>query len=138
MLLHKYTAQEDIVVGTPYANRDMSVVQDVMGAFLNTLALRVDLSGDPSFRTAVQRARAVATQAFVHGNVPFAQVVDSLGLTRSAAFTPLYQVLEFAAKLGCGFSVAAIDMIHHRPSMHPILRQPVLTFILLLVMLRLC
>lgn len=97
MLLHKYTAQEDIVVGTPYANRDMSVVQDVMGAFLNTLALRTDLSGDPSFCTAVHRARAVATHAFVHGNVPFAQVVDSLGLTRSAAFTPLYQVLEVAA-----------------------------------------
>jgi Condensation domain len=103
VLLHKYTAQEDIVVGTPYANRDMSVVQDVMGAFLNTLALRTDLSGDPSFRIAIQRARAVATQAFVHGNVPFAQVVDSLGLTRSAAFTPLYQVLEFAAELALVF-----------------------------------
>lgn len=80
------------MVGTPYANRDMAEVQDVLGAFVNTLALRLDLAGDPSFSTALIRAKAAATQAFAHGSVPFAKVVDSLGVTRSAAFTPVYQV----------------------------------------------
>ena len=92
MLLHKYTAQEDIVVGTPYANRDVAAVQGLMGPFLNTLALRLDLAGDPTFSTVVSRAKAAATQAFLHGSTPFAKVVDSLGVIRSAAFTPIYQV----------------------------------------------
>jgi surfactin family lipopeptide synthetase A len=92
VLLHKYTAQEDIVVGTPYANRDMAEVHDLMGPFLNTLALRLDLAGDPTFSAVVARAKAAATQAFAHGNAPFAKVVDSLGVIRSAAFTPVYQV----------------------------------------------
>jgi non-ribosomal peptide synthetase component F len=92
VLLHKYTAQEDIVVGTPYANRDMAETHDLMGPFINTLALRLDLSGDPSFSTAVDRAKAAATQAFAHGAAPFAKVVESLGIIRSAAFTPVYQV----------------------------------------------
>jgi non-ribosomal peptide synthetase component F len=103
VLLHKYTAQEDIIVGTPYANRDMTAVQGLMGPFLNTLALRLDLSGDPTFSTIVSRARATATQAFSHGSTPFAKVVDSLGVVRSAAFTPIYQVqpLHLTVALFC-------------------------------------
>jgi non-ribosomal peptide synthetase component F len=92
VLLHKYCVQDDIVVGTPYANREMSEVDEVLGAFVNTLALRTDLSGDPSFSNALDRAKAAATQAFAHGMAPFAKVVDSLGAVRSAAFTPVYQV----------------------------------------------
>ena len=99
MLLHKYTAQEDIVVGTPYANREVSEVYDLMGPFLNTLALRLDLSGDPSFSNVVDRAKAAATQAFAHGAAPFAKVVDSLGILRSAAFTPIYQVWQTGADI---------------------------------------
>lgn len=96
VLLSKYSAQEDIVVGTPYANRDMSEVHNVMGAFVNTLALRLDLADDPTFTAAVSRAKAMATQAFARGTVPFAKVVESLGVTRSAAWTPIYQ-----ARLQC-------------------------------------
>lgn len=92
VLLHKYTAQDDIIVGTPYANRDAAEVQGLMGPFLNTLAMRLDLAGDPSFNAVVSRAKAAATQAFLHGSAPFAKVVDSLGAVRSAAFTPIYQV----------------------------------------------
>jgi non-ribosomal peptide synthetase component F len=93
VLLHKYCTQEDIVVGTPYANRELSEVDELLGAFVNTLALRTDLSGDPSFSSALDRAKRAATQAFAHGMAPFAKVVDSLGAVRSAAFTPIYQVL---------------------------------------------
>ena len=92
VLLHKYSAQDDIIVGTPYANRDVAEVQGLMGPFLNTLALRLDLAGDPAFGTVVSWAKAAATQAFLHGSTPFAKVVDSLGAVRSAAFTPIYQV----------------------------------------------
>jgi non-ribosomal peptide synthetase component F len=92
VLLHKYTQQDDIVVGTPYANREVSEVNDVLGAFLNTLALRLDLGGDPSFAKLLGRAKATAVQAFAHGSTPFAKVVEALGVFRSAAFTPIYQV----------------------------------------------
>jgi non-ribosomal peptide synthetase component F len=92
VLLHKYTQQDDIVVGTPYANREVSEVHDVLGAFINTLALRADLAGDPSFVKLLGRAKAAAVQAFAHGGTPFAKVVETLGVVRSAAFTPIYQV----------------------------------------------
>ena len=107
VLLHKYSAQEDIVVGTPYANRDMAEVHDLMGPFLNTLALRLDLSGDPTFSSVVNRAKAAATQAFAHGAAPFAKVVDSLGILRSAAFTPIYQVWHTAAERALQLSCAS-------------------------------
>ena len=58
----------------------------------STVALRLDLSGDPSFAEALQRAKRMSTEAFAHGNTPFAKVVDALDITRSAAFTPVYQV----------------------------------------------
>jgi non-ribosomal peptide synthetase component F len=92
VLLQKYSTQDDIVVGTPYANRELAEVDELLGAFVNTLALRTDLAGDPSFSAALDRAKDAATQAFAHGMAPFAKVVDSLGAVRSAAFTPVYQV----------------------------------------------
>ena len=90
--MHKYTQQDDVVVGTPYANREVSEVHDVLGAFINTLALRLDLGGDPTFAKLLGRAKATAVQAFAHGSTPFAKVVETLGAMRSAAFTPIYQV----------------------------------------------
>ena len=80
------------MVGTPYANRELAEVDELLGAFVNTLALRTDVTGDPSFSTALNRAKDAATQAFAHGMAPFAKVVDTLGAVRSAAFTPIYQV----------------------------------------------
>lgn len=61
--------------------------------FCSTLALRLDLSGDPSFSQAVQRAKKMAAEAFAHGTTPFTKVVEALGVARSAAFTPIYQVM---------------------------------------------
>lgn len=108
VLLRKYTAQDDIVVGTPYANRDMAEVHDLMGPFINTLALRLDLSGDPTFSAAVDQAKAAATQAFAHGAAPFAKVVESLGLVRSAAFTPVYQACLSTAGSAASRSCIAV------------------------------
>ena len=58
----------------------------------STIALRLDLSGDPSFNGTLERARSMTANALVHGSTPFAKVVDVLDITRSAAFTPVYQV----------------------------------------------
>ena len=90
-MLMKYSRQDDIVVGTPYANRDLPEVDGLVGAFVNTLALRLDMSGDPTFCELLRRAKEATAQAFKHGAAPFARVVEAVGSMRSAAFTPLYQ-----------------------------------------------
>ena len=92
VLLAKYSGQDDIVVGTPFANRNVPGTEDLLGCFVNTLAIRLGTAQSSTFATALERARAATTAAFAHGATPFAQIVDSLGAVRSAAFTPVYQV----------------------------------------------
>ena len=75
VLLSRYTGVEDIVVGTPIANRQRGEVEGLIGYFVNALALRTDLSGDPSFRTLVRRVREVALGAYLHQDVPFEKLV---------------------------------------------------------------
>ncbi len=92
LLLARYSGQDDIVVGTPYANRAQAEVQQLAGCLVNTCALRTDVSGDPTFRELLRRAAQTTLQAFEHAHAPFAKVVDALRLDRSAAFNPVYQV----------------------------------------------
>jgi amino acid adenylation domain-containing protein len=92
-LLHRYTGQEDIVVGSPVANRNRSEVEGLIGYFVNMLALRSDLSGDPSFRTLLRRVRAVALGAYEHQDLPFEMVVEALQPPRDPSRTPLFQVM---------------------------------------------
>ena len=99
VFLSRYSGQDDIVVGTPYAGREQPEVQQLAGCLVNTLALRTDISGDPSFQQLLQRAVQTVTQAFGHADAPFAKVVDALGSDRSAAFTPVYQVRLLAPPL---------------------------------------
>ncbi|MEU7876520.1 amino acid adenylation domain-containing protein, partial [Dactylosporangium sp. NPDC049140] len=93
LLLGRYTGQDDIVVGTPVANRNRSEIEGLIGYFLNTLVLRTDLSGDPTFDELLERARAEALAAYAHQDVPFEQLVDELGVDRDRSRTPLFQVL---------------------------------------------
>jgi non-ribosomal peptide synthetase component F len=92
ILLAKYSSQEDIVVGTPFANRDVPGVEGLLGCFVNTLAIRLVAAHSSTFAMALSHAKGATTAAFAHGATPFAQVVDRLGTVRSAAFTPVYQV----------------------------------------------
>lgn len=93
VLLYRYTRQDDMVVGTPVANRDQTGLEPLIGLFLNTVVLRTDLSGMPSFRTLLHRVREVALDAYAHRDLPFELVVEALRPSRGSQHTPLFQVL---------------------------------------------
>ncbi|HLA75266.1 MAG TPA: amino acid adenylation domain-containing protein, partial [Gammaproteobacteria bacterium] len=92
-LLHRYTGQHDIIVGTPIANRSRIETEGLIGFFLNTLALRTDVSGDPSFTELLIRVREQALQAYDHQDLPFERLVEELQPTRDPSHSPLFQVM---------------------------------------------
>ncbi|TMQ65448.1 MAG: amino acid adenylation domain-containing protein [Candidatus Eisenbacteria bacterium] len=92
-LLHRYTGQDDIVLGTPVAGRHQSEVEGLIGFFVNTLVLRSDLSGDPTFVQLLGRVREVALGAYAHQDLPFEQLVEALRPARDMRHTPLFQVM---------------------------------------------
>lgn len=92
-LLHRYCAQEDILIGSISAGRQQPRTERLLGFFLNTIALRTDLSGDPSFRELLSRTRTVVLDALSHDQVPLDQVVREVQPERDFSRNPLFQVL---------------------------------------------
>ena len=92
-LLSRYTEQSDIVIGSPIANRNRVELEGLIGFFVNTLALRTDLSGNPTFRELVRRVRAVALEAYAHQDMPFEQLVEQMHPERTMSRNPLFQVM---------------------------------------------
>ncbi|MCW3844163.1 condensation domain-containing protein [Micromonospora yasonensis] len=92
-LLHRLTGDDEIVVGSPVANRRLVELEPLIGLFMNTLALRTDLRGDPSFRELLRRVSAVCLAAYDHQGIPFERLVEQLQPERSVASTPVFQVL---------------------------------------------
>ena len=92
VLMAHSSGQSEVTVGTPIANRTLTEVERVVGFFANTLALRVDLSGDPTFSGVLSRVREVAHDAYANQDVPFEMVVDAVAPARSLSHSPLFQV----------------------------------------------
>ncbi|MFD0890545.1 condensation domain-containing protein, partial [Streptosporangium algeriense] len=93
VLLSRYSGQEDFCVGTPVAGRDREEDEEVFGLFINTLALRADLAGDPTFRELLKRVRRRAFTMYGHAAVPFERLVTELRLGGDPARTPLIQTM---------------------------------------------
>jgi amino acid adenylation domain-containing protein len=103
-LLARLSGQSDIVIGTPVANRHRAEVEPLIGFFVNTQALRIDLSGSPSVAELLAQTRSTALTAQAHQDIPFEQVVEALSPTRSMAHSPIFQVM-FAWQNAAGGSL---------------------------------
>jgi amino acid adenylation domain-containing protein len=91
--LYRYTEDEDIIIGTPVANRMRVEIEGLIGSFSNLLALRTNLSGDPTFREVLGRVREVALGAYAHQEFPYEKLIEILHPERSLSQTPLFRVM---------------------------------------------
>ncbi len=98
-LLSRYSQQEDIAVGTVVANRNREEIANVIGTFVNTIVLRTDVSGSPTFRELVRRTRETTLAGFAHQDVPFEKVMQDLVPESSPARGPLFQAMFFLQNL---------------------------------------
>ncbi|MEO6195391.1 MAG: amino acid adenylation domain-containing protein [Thermoanaerobaculia bacterium] len=93
VLLHRWAGQEDVVVGSPSAGRQRVETEGLIGFFLNTLVLRTDLGGNPSFLALLERVREVVLGAYRYQEVPFEKLLEELEVERQLSRPPLFQVL---------------------------------------------
>jgi amino acid adenylation domain-containing protein len=93
VLLGRFSRQDDIAIGTPSANRTGTEIEGLIGLFINTLVLRIDLSGNPPFREFLRRVREAALGAYAHADVPFEKLVAELQPQRDPSRNPLFQVM---------------------------------------------
>jgi amino acid adenylation domain-containing protein len=93
VLLFRYTSQDDILVGTPIANRLQLETAPLIGCFVNMLVFRTDLAGNPSFRELLRRVRHVALGAYAHQELPFEKLVEEIATERNLSHHPLFQVM---------------------------------------------
>jgi amino acid adenylation domain-containing protein len=92
-LISRYTGGDDIVVGTPIANRTLPEMEGLIGYFINTLVLRSDLSGDPAFVDLLQQVRQTTLRGYENQELPLEKLVDAMRPQRTQSYAPLFQVL---------------------------------------------
>ena len=110
ILLYRYTRQDDIVVGAPFANRDKTELENLIGFFVNMLALRTDLSGNPTFRDLLGRVRAMVQEAQEHQDLPFEMLVAELQPERNPSFSPIFQVAMVFQKPASRLRLGELEM----------------------------
>ncbi|ACK67010.1 amino acid adenylation domain protein [Rippkaea orientalis PCC 8801] len=93
ILLSRYSRQQDIVIGSPIANRNRVEIEPLIGFFANTLVLRTNLSGNPAFSELLNQVRQVCLEAYTHQDIPFEKLVEALQPERNLSQTPLFQVM---------------------------------------------
>ncbi|WP_144481912.1 non-ribosomal peptide synthetase [Bacillus pumilus] len=115
-LLHRLSSQDEFVIGSVIAGRNRTEMEHVIGFFVNTLALRIDHSGNPAFTELLERVKDTTMGAYAHQDVPFEMVVDELDIVREAGKQPLFQVMFVlqnlpleASPMGEATSVLAIE-----------------------------
>ena len=112
-LLYRYSGQSDIVVGADIANRNQRELEGLIGFFVNMLVLRCDLSGNPGFIKLLHRVRQLALGAYEHQNIPFEKLVEELQPARSAAYSPLFQVVfNFYQDPAEGLNLPGVTITH--------------------------
>ncbi len=111
LLLFQVTGQRDFVIGTPVAGRNRLELEPVIGFFVNTLLMRADLSGEPTFRSFMARVQHHASTAFTHQNVPFDLLVKTLSPRRERYRQPLFDVMfQFVRNESTGWTLPAIEI----------------------------
>ena len=114
-LLHRLTGQDDIIIGIPIANRNREELEPIVGFFLNSLALRIDVSGNPTFRELLARTRRVAIDAYANQDLPFERIVEELNPERALGHTPLAETFIVVDGAHAGSRVFAVgDVIMRR------------------------
>ncbi|MEO6230170.1 MAG: amino acid adenylation domain-containing protein [Ferruginibacter sp.] len=93
VLMYRYTGQEDICIGTPIAGRQQQEVEDLIGFFVNTLALRSSLNGEATFTKLLQQVRTGTLEAYAHQEAPFEKVVEAVVKERDMSRSPVFQVM---------------------------------------------
>ncbi|WP_433362638.1 non-ribosomal peptide synthetase/MFS transporter [Streptosporangium sp. CA-115845] len=93
VLLSRYSRQDDFAVGSPVSGRDLPELERVVGVFVNSLPMRADLSGDPTFAELLARVRETALDAYAHQELPFDRLVSELGVERDVSRSPVFQVM---------------------------------------------
>lgn len=115
LLLHRYSGQTDIAVGTPVANRNRTEIEGLIGFFANTLVLRSDLAGNPTFQALLQQVRQNCLAAYAHQEVPFEKLVEELQPARHLVRNPLFDVLFVHQKATGGAPALAGIAVQRAP-----------------------
>lgn len=93
ILLHKYSGQTDICIGTPMANRTKAGVNEIIGMLVNTLPLRTEITTKDSFLEVLQRVKKTTHEAYKHQEISFSQIIEGLNIPRDLSRSPLFQIM---------------------------------------------
>ncbi len=93
VLLHRYSGQDDLIIGTPVSGRTRKEIEDLIGFFVNSIPLRFELENNPTFDDYLQQTQKMVQEALANQDVPFEKIIDVLNLERDTSYTPLFQVM---------------------------------------------